>query len=100
MCSVCMLTDHGWTTLRDGAQPVRAGMLQIADRAQAEAQEAGEIVVCPRFPLQTAGVLRADRRAQLTTDASSRFVAERGGKRSEERHDALRAQRWPAVRGA
>ncbi len=51
MCPVCMLTDHGWTTLSDGAQPVRAGMLQIADRAQAEAQEAGEIVVCPRFPL-------------------------------------------------
>ncbi len=56
MCSVCMsthlkLTDHGWTTLRDDAQPVLAGMLQIADRVQAEAQEAGEIVVCPRFPL-------------------------------------------------
>lgn len=46
MCSVCMsthlkLTDHGWTTLRDDAQPVLAGMLQIADRVQAEAQEAG-----------------------------------------------------------
>ncbi|WP_434881306.1 hypothetical protein [Bradyrhizobium sp. HKCCYLRH3061] len=37
--------------MRDDAQPVLAGMLQIADRAKAEAQEAGEIVVCPRFPL-------------------------------------------------
>ncbi len=56
MCSVCMLTDHGWTTLRDDAQPVLAGMLQIADRAKAEAWE---IVVCPRFPLPS----------RLTSDA-------------------------------
>jgi hypothetical protein len=98
----------GTQALAQGAQQTEAKAipclhdprLQIAERALAEAQEAGEIVVCPDFPSQAARVLHADRGARLTADASSRLVAERGGKRGEERHDALRAQGRAAVGGA
>ena len=45
--------------------------LQIAERALAEAQEAGEIVVCPRFPLPSGS--RPTRRPRSQADGR-RFI--------------------------
>ena len=74
--------------------------LQIADRAWRKPRKPGKTWPVPDFPSQAARVLHADRGARLTADASSRLAAERGGKRGEERHDALRAQGRAAVGGA
>jgi hypothetical protein len=69
----------GTQALAQGAQQTEAKAipclhdprLQIAERALAEAQEAGEIVVCPRFPLPSGS--RPTRRPRSPADGR-RFI--------------------------